>query len=340
MDFPLRFRPIYKDYLWGGRRFESYRGPVASTGPLAESWELSCHPQGPSTIEGGPLDGLTLPDAVVRYGSALLGNAIVKTCGDHFPLLLKLIDARLPLSVQVHPDDATALAREGWAAGKSEAWYVVAAEDGAELVAGLTPGTTREALAAALAAGHPEPFLRSVRVHPGDVVDIPAGRVHAIGAGLLLYEIQQNSDLTYRLFDYHRRDAEGNLRPLHIEKALDAIVFGDDADAVLPARPPLPVRDAGVSGDVRRRALVSNDFFELEEWTLADGATRCFAPDDGRFEALTCVEGAGLVRWTDGEGTEASLRLRTFETVMIPASLGAYALAGPVKVLRALPGAV
>jgi len=340
MDVPLRFRPVYKDYLWGGRRFEEFRGPIASSGPLAESWELSCHPQGPSVIVGGPLDGMTLSDAVALRGASLVGRSVAERCGSHFPLLLKFIDARLPLSVQVHPDDATALAREGWAAGKSEAWYVVAAEEGAQLIAGLVPGTTRDALAQALESGDPVPLLRTLSVRPGDVVDLPAGRVHAIGAGLLLYEVQQNSDLTYRLHDYGRRDAAGNLRPLHVDRALDAIDFADAADALLPVRAPLPVRNADATGSVGHRSLVSNAYFSFEEWTLADGATCRFLLDGERFEALTCVEGDGLLSFTDGNGAEASLRLASFDTVMIPADLGAYALAGPLKVLRALPGGV
>lgn len=338
MLYPLRFQPVYKDYPWGGRSLETLRGPIATTGILAESWEVSCHPNGTSVILDGFLAGVSLPGAIARFGEALLGRSVGSPAGSDFPLLAKFIDAREPLSIQVHPDDAYARAHEGWSHGKNEMWYVVAAAPGSELVVGLMPDTTRPQFAEAVAADRCGSLLRSVPVFPGDVVDIPAGRLHGIGAGLLIYEMQQNCDLTYRVYDFGRRDARGNPRPLHVAQALDVIDFDDATDAVLRRSDPLPV-DAGVAhGRVGFRPLVSNAYFQVEEWTVAQEAAASFTAEGARFRILTAVDGAGRIHYVQEDGTRGSVGFRTSDSLLIPAALGRYEVEGPVRFLQSLPG--
>lgn len=337
MLYPLRFRPVYKNYLWGGRAFERLRTSGLSGGPLAESWEVSCHPSGISVIEGGMLDRLTLPEAIARIGAPLVGTDVLARHGTSFPLLAKFIDAALPLSVQVHPGDADALRLEGESFGKTEMWYVLEARRSATVVAGLVPGTTREALTRALEEGRPEPLLRTVEVRPGDVVDIPAGLVHAIGAGILLYELQTSCDITYRLHDYKRRDATGHLRPLHIPKALEVIDFDTRRDPVRRYLPPRRIADGTATGGAARRTLLSNDRFGIDELTLPIGATVRLETDGLAFRLLTAVEGSGWLRYADEAGKPGTMPLRLAETVLVPAALGAYSLEGPLKVLLAVP---
>ena len=310
-----------------------------------------CHPNGPSLILDGPLSGVSLPDAIARFGEALLGRRIVADGGSDFPLLAKFIDAREPLSVQVHPGDAYAQAHEGWSHGKNEMWYVVAAAPGSELVVGLKPGTTRPQFAEAVAAGRCEALLRSAPVFPGDVVDIPAGRLHGIGAGLLIYEVQQNCDLTYRVYDYGRRDAQGKERPLHVAQALDVIDFNDPSDAILRRTDPIPVRYAGMqgatdadavstTGAVGFRPLLSNLYFQVEEWTLAQGATATFTAEGERFRILTAVDGAGRVHYVQEDGSQDAVGFRKSDSLLIPAALGRFVVEGPVRFLQSLPGGV
>jgi mannose-6-phosphate isomerase len=340
MLYPLRFLPVYKDYPWGGRSLESLRGPIPTPGILAESWEVSCHPNGPSVVLDGSLAGIPLPDLVARFGEALLGRRVVADNGTDFPLLAKFIDARESLSIQVHPDDAYAQVHEGWSHGKNEMWYVVAAAPGSKLVVGLKPGTTRARFAEAIAEGRSETLLRFAPVFPGDVVDIPAGRLHGIGPGLLIYEVQQNCDLTYRVYDYGRRDAMGNPRPLHVEQALDVIDFDDPSDAILRRMAPIPVSAASTTGAVGFRPLLSNAYFQVEEWTLAQGAAATFMAEGERFRILSAVEGTGQVRYVQEDGAPGFVEFRQSESLLIPATLGRYDVEGPVRFLQSLPGGV
>ncbi len=338
MLYPLRLQPVYKDYPWGGRSLETLRGPIATPGILAESWEVSCHPNGASIVLDGSLAGIALPDVIARFGGTLLGLSVATHAGADFPLLAKFIDAREPLSIQVHPDDAYAQAHEGWSHGKNEMWYVVAAATGSELVVGLRPGTTRPQFAEAVASGRCESLLRSVPVFPGDVIDIPAGRLHGIGPGLLIYEMQQNCDLTYRVYDFGRRDAKGNARPLHIAQALEVIDFDDPTDAVLRRSDPLPVAASAARGRVGFRPLVSNAYFQVEEWTVATDSAAIFTADGERFRILTAVDGAGRILYVQEDGTRGSVGFRTSDSLLIPAALGRYEVEGPVRFLQSLPG--
>ena len=221
-DLPALYKlsPAYKDYLWGGSRLRDIYKKNTPYDITAESWELSAHPAGPSTILGGAFDGMSFDDFVEEHGDEVLGWKNQNL--DRFPLLIKFIDAKKDLSIQIHPDDDYAFINEG-EFGKNEVWYVMDAEPGAYLYCGLKKKTTVDELKTCLKDNTVTKLLNRVEVKKGDVVFIPTGTIHAIGAGVFICEIQQSSNCTYRLYDYERVDKDGNKRPLHIEKALDVV---------------------------------------------------------------------------------------------------------------------
>lgn len=214
-----RLLPFCKDYLWGGGRLRKDFGIISDLKPLAEAWILSCHPDGPSVLANGPYAGLSLPKYIRQVGRQVLGTRCAQF--RDFPLLVKLIDARQPTSVQVHPPDTYALSHEGQA-GKTEMWVILRTEPGAYLYYGLNRTISRDELARRINDGSLTEVLRKVQVKAGDTFFIPAGTIHAIGAGLTVAEIQQNSNVTYRIFDYGRVGANGMPRDLHVEQALAA----------------------------------------------------------------------------------------------------------------------
>lgn len=250
---PLLFTPIYRRYIWGGRRFASTLGRELPPGDdYAESWELVDRGSDQSVVASGPLAGSTLGDIVRTRGDELLGRHAPLSA---FPLLFKFLDASHDLSVQVHPDDARAGRLTPPDRGKTEAWYVIDAVPGSRIYAGLRAGTTRDALAAALRAGRCGDVLHSFEPRRGDCVFIPAGTVHAIGAGLMVAEIQQSSDVTYRLHDWNRVGPDGKPRAMHIEAGLEAVTH---FEPVAPAA-------AKSTGDPAVRRLVTNEYFVLDE---------------------------------------------------------------------------
>ncbi len=319
MLYPLKFKAVYKDYLWGGRRLAEFGKVLPESGNVAESWELSCHPNGPSVVSEGEFAGRELADLFREYPDELLGKSVQGKDRDKFPLLIKLIDAKQALSVQVHPADAYAQEHENGEYGKNEMWYVVSAPEGAELIAGVVRGTDKEKLAQSIRDGNCEELLQHIPVAPGDVINIPAGLVHAITEGLMIYEVQQNSDTTYRLYDYNRRGADGKLRDLHVEKALDVIDFTNAGGQVrfrgltIPAQP---------GEAIERRILVVNRYFTVEEYKLDGEAS--FDANGQAFRILTALEGSALIRYGNGKETT----LDRGETVFIPAALGEWTLVG------------
>ncbi|MEO0530544.1 MAG: type I phosphomannose isomerase catalytic subunit [Planctomycetota bacterium] len=301
-DYPLRLRPILQEYLWGGRRLGSLLGkPIGSGDTYAESWEVVDHPDGQSVVENGPLAGKTLGELAEAYPGDLYGPTVRP---DRFPLLFKYLDAQKTLSVQVHPNDEQAAKQSPPDLGKTEAWLVVAAEPGSLIYAGLKDGVGRDDLAAALEAGECDRCLHAFEPSPGDCVFIPAGTVHALGAGLVIAEIQQASNTTFRLFDWNRVGKDGQPRPLHIEQSLAVTDY--ERGPVTPQNP-----EALPDGGER---LVTCDKFVFDRYAIDSDATVSLAADDG-FRIVSLVEGTGTL---SGEAFDESMTHGT--ALLLPAA--------------------
>lgn len=321
--YPLTFKPLYKNYLWGGRNLEKL-GKVLPDGIVAESWEISAHQDGMGIVAEGALEGSSLKELADGYGEKLLGSLSVSKYQRAFPLLLKFFDANDWLSVQVHPNDEYARIHEN-DFGKTEMWYIVDAEPGSSILYGLNRKLTRAEFKKIIDEGRISEVLKKVPVSAGDIVYIPAGTVHAAGNGILIAEIQQNSNATYRLYDFDRKNPDGTTRPLHIEKALDSINFDKATNTG---------KTKGLSyknGNADIRIIIADPHFCVDMIDI-DGKTDLSA--DGRsFMAYLFYDGDGLLEWDNG-----SMPLRAGRSVLIPASLGAYTIKGKVKALRAYIG--
>jgi mannose-6-phosphate isomerase len=305
---PLKLERRLDSRIWGGSTLGPWLGLADAPANLAESWQVYEH----NPIAGGALAGQTLAELTAQHGAALVGTRSFARYGADFPLLAKFIDAADDLSVQVHPDDRYAHTVEAATGfhGKTEAWYILRATPGAEVIYGFAAPASREATADAIAAGTLDQLLQRVPVAAGDTIFVPAGTVHAINAGILLFEIQQKSDLTYRVYDYNRRDNAGNLRELHVDRALD----------VLDYRQPSTGKVAPQPLDAQRTLLTQCDYFAMERWELAAPCTAATEP--GSFEIMTVIDGATRLE-ADGD----TLELQRGESVVLPAALGAFTLA-------------
>ena len=308
--FPVKLSPAYKDYLWGGERLRTVFSKKTDLSPLAESWELSLHPDGESRVASGPHAGRALSEYLSALGEEVLGTAAARF--DRFPILIKLIDAKKDLSVQVHPDDAYALSHEG-EYGKTEMWYILDAEEGAALYYGFRRPVTREEYERAIAEERLTELLLRVPVKRGDCFFIEAGTVHAIGAGILLAEIQENSNTTYRVYDYGRRDKDGNLRPLHTERAL----------AVSTLSPAPAAKRPEEGEDV---LLASCPYFTCRRLRVEGEA--CILLDEESFRSLLVTEGEGELIM---EGK--TLSLARGDSIFVPAQNGSLALRGKLEVI-------
>ena len=314
--YPLTFKPVLRDYVWGGRRFESLYGRDLPPGIVAESWEISGHLSAPTAAENGSWAGRTLPEILACWGGRLVGSkASWALERKRFPLLVKLLDAQQDLSVQVHPDDTYALLHEQGELGKTEMWRVLHADPGARLILGVRRQATRQTLVDAFQAGRLDSVLSYIPVKAGDAVSIPAGTIHALLAGVVVTEIQQNSDATYRVHDWGRLGADGRPRPLHLEKALDVIDLGQVSPGIVTPR----LLDA--SGGIRRFELVRNRHFVVEELHLADGVAYDGFCDGSTLEIWACIEGEALVEWTG-----APVSLPAIRYILLPAALGEFAI--------------
>ncbi len=305
---PFQLLPEYRDYVWGGERLRPGRAPTA------EAWVVYEQDR----IADGPLAGRSLAEAAAEFGPALLGRRPLETTGRRFPLLIKLLDSAAWLSLQVHPDDEQAQALEGPGHfGKTEAWHVVEAAPGAEILCGFQRPLNKEALAEILRRGDLLDWVRHVPLHTGDSIFIAPGTLHALGPGLLVYEVQQTSNLTYRVFDWNRPASSD--RPLHIEQSLAVL----DTRAA-PDAQPQPAPQEG-----QAQPLARCPYFALD---LLMGQSRFFPADTGgqSFHALTVLDGR-----VDISGVSWRQTLGRFQTLLVPAECGAYEVQ-PLEPMRAL----
>ncbi len=304
--YPLRFAPCHKTFIWGGDRIARHFGRSGLPTACGESWELSAHPDGGGPLLNGPLAGATLADLARRFRRDLLGARAPES--DRFPLLFKIIDAQANLSVQVHP--TCEAARRLGSESKHESWHLLATAPGARLYAGLVRGTTPERLRAAMAAGTVESLIVPHAAMAGGTIHIPAGLVHAIGAGCLLYEVQQSANTTYRLHDWNRVDTSGRPRPLHVAESLAAI------DWSLPVPRVEPPRDIP---DTWQTCSATADF-TLRRARLT--RPQRLTPAGESFHAIFVAEGAGEIQ--TGTCREP---LAAGESLLVPACVTDYTFA-------------
>jgi mannose-6-phosphate isomerase len=288
---PLSFEPLFMERIWGGRKLaELFRKKLPPNKPIGESWEIVDRPEAQSVVSNGPLKGKTVHELWSQYRTDIFGCL---PDAPRFPLLIKLLDAREKLSLQVHPPEKIAAKLGG--EPKTECWYVASAQSNADLFVGFKESTNREAFEKSLRAGLADNHVHTIRVQEGDAMFLPAGRFHAVGAGNVLVEVQQNSDTTYRVFDWNRVDEKtGRPRQLHIDQALESIDFSDVA--------PTPIEAKG-------ELLVQDELFELQKWKL--NSPREITPP-GQFAIVCCLTGSLSC---------ADVDLRPGEFFLVPASL-------------------
>ncbi len=314
----LSLYPTLKETIWGGRTLIDDYGFETDGDNAAEAWLLSCHKDGPSFVLNGEYKGKTLSEVIEAEGKEVLGtnNRDIRD----FPVLIKIIDARDKLSVQVHPDDDYAYKYEN-ENGKTEAWYVLKCDEGASLIYGVNHDMEREEFAAAIEKGTLLDDVNVVPVKPGDVVFIPSGMLHAIGEGILLAEVQQSSNSTYRVFDYMRRDKNGNLRELHVKKAVDVMNLSvTDVNFSAEGSPEK-------TGDALKTYLTGCQYFKMTRVEL-DGAYTDTA-DETSFVSLLVLDGEGKITSADGE-----IALKKGSSIFIPAAKGEYTVSGKLEILE------
>lgn len=319
MLYPLTFEPRFKERVWGGRELERlYHKALPAGVPIGESWEISDRPGDASVITNGPLAGKDLRGLMEHHQAELLGN---NAAHGRFPLLVKILDAREKLSLQVHPPPERAAELRG--EPKTEMWFIADAAPGAELFVGLRHGVSRAEFEEKIRAGTVAECFHRVPVRPGDAMFLPSGRVHAVGAGLVIFEIQQNSDTTYRVFDWNRSGLDGKPRPLHIAESLASIAFNDFE----PRLEPGGFAEAEW-GRVRR--LVQHALFNVEQMELSAG--KAVPLPAHTMQILGVVEGEVKVRW----GSQ-SVVLAAGQFCLVPAVCEPVALSpiGQATILRA-----
>ena len=309
---PLRFEPILMEKIWGGQRLaETLAKANPSKATIGESWELSTVPGQISRVVEGPLYGKGLDELLATHGESIMGKRLFHKYGPNFPLLIKFLDANQDLSIQVHPNDALAQARHQ-SLGKSEMWYVMQAEAPAKLICGFKEAIDPEEFLGRVKRGQILEVLNTEQVQEGDVYYIPAGRIHTIGAGLLIAEIQQSSDVTYRIYDFDRVDKQGNNRELHIQEALAALDF-----ATYPSyKSPYQADQEG------RQALVQCPYFQTDFVHLGSKLQELGIESQAKPFTLTVVDGEGVIHW----GRDRSQKIKRGEVWLLPVALGEFAV--------------
>lgn len=309
---PMKFRPILKSAIWGGEKIAPFKGIVTEQKQIGESWEISGVPGSESVVDNGPDAGMTLPQMIEKYGAALVGKKNIERFGTTFPLLIKIIDAAGDLSLQVHPDDDLARRRHN-SLGKTEMWYIFDADEGASILSGLAKDLTPEEYEKIGSDSRLLDYVARHDSHNGDVFFLPAGRIHGIGGGNMLVEVQETSDVTYRIYDYGRKDAKtGKPRELHVAQAKDAIDY-----TVYPNYVTAPGVDVDGISD-----LVHCDHFNVVRLTI-DGL-KTFYPSGDSFIALTCIEGDVTI--ADERGNV--LNQKKGESVLVPAMASKLEISG------------
>lgn len=310
---PQKLNPAFKDYIWGGTKLKEQFSKSCSFEKIAESWELSCHEDGPSVIAGS---NQTLTEYIKENGKEILGTNCSRF--DSFPVLIKLIDASDDLSVQVHPDNRYALEHEG-EYGKTEMWYIVDCEEGASLIYGLSSNITKEEFSESIKNNTLLDKVKKVPVKKGDVFFIKSGTLHAIGKGIVIAEIQQNSNTTYRIYDYGRKDKNGNERELHIDKACEVT-------DLCPAEP-CPCNEPCISEGHSSRLLSSCEYFTVHLVDITEKAV--FDTDRTSFEHLLIIEGRGTL-----ESQNYHTDLKKGDSLFIPAGYGRFTVKGNCLIIK------
>lgn len=306
--YPIKFENLYYERIWGGKDLEKFRNNVPE-GVIGESWDIACHKNGTGKVANGELKGKGFDEVIKEYGNKFLGNSI--SIDEDFPLLIKLITAKDKLSVQVHPNDEYAKKIEN-DLGKTEAWYVVDAEEGASLIVG-TKDCDKETFKKAIEDGNLDKYLNKIPVKKGDFFYVQSGLVHAICEGILIAEIQQSSDTTYRVYDYNRG------REIHVEKALDVIDFslkGENTQGIT-------IKNDGYD----KTYLCLGEYFTIQKYEVNTSVKE--ASDEDRFYLFTCVDGEGAIKYNGGEE-----KISMGDSIFIPASLGEYELCGKFTLLK------
>lgn len=302
--YPLKFKTIYKEKLWGGQKIKTVLGKdFGALENCGETWELSGVKGNVSEVANGALAGKLLSELLASYKEELVGGSVYEEFGNEFPLLIKYIDAAQDLSIQVHPDDALAKARHN-GFGKTEMWYILQADEGASLISGFNKETNKEEYLEYFEKGQLTDLLNREPVQKHDVFFLPAGRVHTIGAGLMLAEIQQTSDITYRIYDFDRVDKDGNKRELHVEEALDAIDFGFYENYKTPFE-----EEANTPSKI-----LSTPFFTTNKITASENLTV-------DRTALDCFK---IYIGVEGKGKVAGETIQFGEVLLVPAAMKTY----------------
>ncbi|MFD0714639.1 type I phosphomannose isomerase catalytic subunit [Paenibacillus sp. GCM10027626] len=316
--YPLQFKPEMKERIWGGRALEQF-GLELPEGAIGEGWMIGDHPNGTTKVVNGELAGLGLDEIRERYGRDFFGTKGFSERNGRFPLLIKLLDCNDDLSVQVHPTDSYEGLPEG-ELGKTEMWYILDAKPGAKIIYGLKDGIDRPTLAAAIEAGRVMDCLQEVPVEAGDAFYIPAGTVHALCAGVVVAEIQQNSDTTYRVYDYDRPGLDGKLRELHVEDSLNVIAY-EGAGATR-------MKTDGI-GDNEWLKIAESPYFIVEKGNVRASWPLSTTADS--FVIVVIADGNGVIKWNNGEQT-----VKAGECFLLPANLGEYELNGHMTILRSV----
>lgn len=317
MLYPIKFTPLLKERIWGGKDLEKYGKKITSTEPVGESWEISGVAGDITVVANGPLKGNNLQELIEIYMGDLVGDKVYQTFGEEFPLLIKLIDAQDNLSIQVHPDDELSKTRHN-AYGKTEMWYVVDHNLGAELLLGFNQEVNKAKYIEFLEKGELDKLLCKVTVKKNDAFFIPAGTIHAIGSGMLIAEIQQTSDITYRVFDFNRTDAEGKPRELHTELALDAIEYTVRNDYDVTKTPV----------DNKEVELVSCQYFTTNT-VKVNGTAEFDLVERDSFTIYMCLDGNVKISTDLGDET-----LSKGESILIPAVVSTISFDGNAQMLE------